>query len=792
MNLRPPLLVLGYGALIVYASLYPLSGWHVAGVDPYGFLNGRWTTGAPRADNLANVLAYIPLGLLVTLSLQGRGSLARRVILATLVGATLSFFMEFLQQFLPVRVPSQADLATNACGALLGALTACFLDADRLPGKLLVQWRMRWVKPGRQFELGLIVVAAWALSQWVPGVPALDLGKLREGLAPLWRTAHNLSDFDLLQWGRYTLYLTGLALLVRTLGNPGRPAVPAFFLFVACVFAYKIAVVGRLLSLEAVVGAFSAMALTLLWLALRLRTIATIAALFVLSGLICAHFLPGQDSPQHLSHWAPLRGPIDHPALGLGSVLEILWPPAALGYLAGIAAPPQLRRAVAWGGGAALAVLLVAMDWQRHSIALTTVFLMAGTWTLFGSLWLEPSARPMARPNVLGKRTLTTGFLTWGAKAVAAVLFVPIPSDAQSATIRVGPQRGLSVPSAAAKVAGDGDLIEIEAGVYAGDSAVWTQSRLTIRGVGGLAQLRADGAHAEGKAIWVIKGANTIIEHVEFSGAKVPDHNGAGIRLEGAGLTVRYCRFHHNETGILTGANPASDIVIEHSEFSHSMRPGGHSHNLYIGTVNSFTLRSSSVHHATFGHNVKSRALKNLILYNRIMDERDGRSSYAIEFPDGGLAFVIGNLIQQGPLNDNRTIVAYGAEGLKTRLNELYFVNNTVVNDDPRGGRFLFVKPGTPRARIVNNIFAGRGEIVVGPGELENNTRMAMSDFVGAENFDYRLKHGAAAIGRAVNPGVAHGMPLWPVAQYVHTLRSRVRSGSLPRDLGALQFDGTH
>jgi len=405
VNLRPTLLALGYAAIIVYASLYPLSGWQVAGVDPYGFLNGRWTTGAPRADNLVNVLAYIPLGLLIALALQDRGSFTRRVILTTLIGAVLSFFMEFLQQYLPARVPSHADLATNACGALLGALTASFLDEEQLPGKVLAQWRMQWVKPGRHFELGLIVVAAWALSQWVPGVPVLDLGKLRDSLAPLWRSAHNLSDFDLLQWGRYTFYLSGLALLVKTWGNPGRPAVPAFFLFVGCVFAYKIAVVGRQLSLEAVVGALSAMALTFLWLALRVRTIATIAGLFLLSGLICAHFLPGQGSPQYLSHWTPLRGPIDHPALGLGSVLEILWPPAALGYLARIAAPPELRRAVAWGGGAALAVLLVAMDWQARSIPFRTVFLMAGTWTLFGSVWLERSAQPVARPKVLGRRT---------------------------------------------------------------------------------------------------------------------------------------------------------------------------------------------------------------------------------------------------------------------------------------------------------------------------------------------------------------------------------------------------
>ena len=89
--------------------------------------------------------------------------------------------------------------------------------------------------------------------------------------------------------------------------------------------------------------------------------------------------------------------------------------------------------------------------------------------------------------------------------------------------LRVGaPGRELKRPSEAARVARDGDVVEIDAGVYAGDAAVWPQHRLTIRGVGGRAHLRANGAHAEGKAIWVIKGHDTTVERVEFSGAGCP------------------------------------------------------------------------------------------------------------------------------------------------------------------------------------------------------------------------------------------------------------------------------
>jgi len=359
---------------------------------------------------------------------------------------------------------------------------------------------------------------------------------------------------------------------------------------------------------------------------------------------------------------------------------------------------------------------------------------------------------------------------------------------AQPTVLRVGAERELKRPSAAAQIARDGDVIEIDAGIYDGDAAVWRQHRLTIRGLGGRAHLRANGAHAEGKAIWVIKGNDTTIERVEFSGAKVPDHNGAGIRLEGAGLTVRDCYFHDNENGILTGANQASDIVVEHSEFARNGFGDGYSHNLYIGHVRSFTLRFSYVHHALVGHNVKSRALRNHITYNRIMDENDGRSSYAVEFPNGGLALVIGNVIQHGPATENSTIVSYGAEGLKYPLNELYFVNNTVVNDRPAGGRFLFVKVGADAARIVNNVFSGEGDVLSGLGEQRNNVVAAKTDFVDPAGFDYRLKAGAAAIGRGIDPGSAHGFELRPSAEYAHKAGKRPRSYSGKLDLGAFEY----
>ena len=257
-------------------------------------------------------------------------------------------------------------------------------------------------------------------------------------------------------------------------------------------------------------------------------------------------------------------------------------------------------------------------------------------------------------------------------------------------------------------------------------------------------------------------------------------HPRGGRRPDGEPLLLSPQPGRHHERG-----EPASDIVVEHSEFAYQQIVGRFSHNLYIGTARSFTLRFSYFHHAGGGRDAKSRAHRNEILYNRIVDELEGRSSYAIESPDGGLSYVIGNVLQQGPLTENDAIVAYGAEGLKNPINELYVVNNTLVNDLPNGGRFIFAREG--RVWAMNNVWAGPGEELYGgaTAELRNNLQVKPSDFVAPAEFDYRLRPGSVAIGRGIDPGQARGFDLRPIAKYVHKVQGRSRARMEQLDLGA-------
>ena len=278
----------------------------------------------------------------------------------------------------------------------------------------------------------------------------------------------------------------------------------------------------------------------------------------------------------------------------------------------------------------------------------------------------------------------------------AAALFLGVffaSTLASAAVILVGPTRTYTLPSQAAAVSLDGDIIEIDAGIYLNDAAVWRRNNLTLRGVGGRAHMKMtqqiayipSNDQANGKGIWVTQGSNMTIENIEFSGAAVADQNGAGIRHEGNNLTIRNCYFHDNENGFL---GEGGALVIENSEFAYNGFGDGFTHNLYVGNTASLTFRGNYSHHAKIGHTLKSRAQENYILYNRITDET-GTASYEIDLPNGGRSVIMGNLIQQSAATDNSTIISYGAEGLSNTLKDLYVVNNTVVNSRSAGSTFV-------------------------------------------------------------------------------------------------------
>ncbi len=383
-------------------------------------------------------------------------------------------------------------------------------------------------------------------------------------------------------------------------------------------------------------------------------------------------------------------------------------------------------------------------------------------------------------------RRLTATFLITFCSAALVTDSYATPATTTSITLKVGPTRTLKMPSDAAKVARTGDIIEIDAGLYPNDSTYWFQDNLTIRGVGGMAHIKTQKNIPNNKGIWVIRGDNLIIENIEFSGARVADTNGAGIRHEGGDLSLRNTYFHHNEFSILTGKNTQASLDIRDSRFWFQKRPKRFSHGIYIGTLKRFTLVGSHIKGTDRGHQLKSRALENHIRYNRIEDVPEGNSSRLIDLPNCGLSFIVGNDMHQGPATENVDAVGYGAEGcdhLDATQRELYVINNTLVNE-AWGGSLVRNHVGAA-ALVTNNVIYGAGNFLLGKGRDFNNSKLNLTRW---QRGSWLPLAGSDAVDTSLAPEPVHGVSLVPVRVFHPPIGTEKRSEKGPLDQGSREL----
>ncbi|RJX33510.1 MAG: hypothetical protein C4516_01595 [Oxalobacter sp.] len=196
--------LLAYLLAIVYASCYPFTGWRDISGSPYAFL----FSGFPRFwtwfDVGTNVLAYMPLGLLIVFSLYPIFRGKRAVFLAILLGGLLSALMETLQAYLPSRVPSLLDLTTNILGATIGAMIGLMFARTFLNQGLFHRLGQRWF---REEARGILaVLALWPLAQIYPQSFLFGHGQVVTVISK-WLTASFGEPVDLGESFRQALYL---------------------------------------------------------------------------------------------------------------------------------------------------------------------------------------------------------------------------------------------------------------------------------------------------------------------------------------------------------------------------------------------------------------------------------------------------------------------------------------------------------------------------------------------------------------------------------------------------------
>ena len=189
-----------------------------------------------------------------------------------------------------------------------------------------------------------------------------------------------------------------------------------------------------------------------------------------------------------------------------------------------------------------------------------------------------------------------------------------------------------------------------------------------------------DGVTCEGKAALVLRGRGAEVSGLVFENMRVPDFNGAGIRLEQGNLTVAQSWFRDSQQGILTHDDQGAQLVIDHSTFTRLGTcdgPGGCAHSIYTGEYGHVRITNSRFEQGRGGHYVKSRAIRVDVASSSFDDAAGRQTNYMIDLPGGASGQISNNWFVQGQDKENyAAFIAVAAEGRRHDSSALPVVGN--------------------------------------------------------------------------------------------------------------------
>lgn len=316
---RTSLLV--YVVLLVYGSLSPWAGWRSLGVSPLAFLHAPWPAYVTGFDLTLNVLAYVPLGLLLVLAGHPRLRGLPAVLAACALAAALSVVIESLQNYLPARIASNLDVLTNIAGAVLGSVAGAALAPALIDGRRLQQARRRWFRPASATLLLLALL--WPLAQIHPGPMLFGNGDFGYGFTSALFALFDrpLPVFDAGQFAAAEALVTACGMLAAGAAlsaamKPRAPRLRMLLLLLGAALATKAITYGHEFGPERVLawltpGAVAGLAIG--WLAVTAaaatasaRTGSALAAAALLLLVMAVNVVP--PNPYH-AHWLAARQP---------------------------------------------------------------------------------------------------------------------------------------------------------------------------------------------------------------------------------------------------------------------------------------------------------------------------------------------------------------------------------------------------------------------------------------------------------------------------------------------------
>jgi VanZ family protein len=328
-----------YVLLVVYATLYPFTGWRSVGLSPLAYLTGPWPRYITAFDIAVNLAGYVPLGLLAIVALHPRVRGVPAFLLAVAAAAALSLVLEAAQSYLPARFPTNLDVLCNVGGAALGAALGQHFT-PLIAGGPLAQRRAAAFTTGTGTDLGLVLIALWFFIQLNPAVLLFGAGDLRDLLAPWEGRARRPEFFVSIEAFTTAANLIAVSLLLSMLVAPGWPVRAMVLGTVLAALVVKAAAVAILMRAENVftwltpgaqigLGVGIAGALVAVSLPRTARLIA--AAVLLMAATVLVNLSPPNPYlAASLKVWQ--QGHFLN-FNGLTRLVSALWPFIALGYL---------------------------------------------------------------------------------------------------------------------------------------------------------------------------------------------------------------------------------------------------------------------------------------------------------------------------------------------------------------------------------------------------------------------------------------------------------------------------
>ncbi|MBL8649792.1 MAG: right-handed parallel beta-helix repeat-containing protein [Sphingopyxis sp.] len=260
----------------------------------------------------------------------------------------------------------------------------------------------------------------------------------------------------------------------------------------------------------------------------------------------------------------------------------------------------------------------------------------------------------------------------------AVVASAPAPAQTGGAPYSID-GRGFSRLQDAVDAIGDGQGTITIASGYHRDCAVQTAGRIAFVAAEP-GQAIFDGVTCEGKAALVLRGAGAKVDGIVFQNMRVPDGNGAGIRLEKSDLDIVNAMFRNSEEGLLSADDPEATLTIDRSTFSRLGRCDrglSCAHSVYTGIYGRVIVTRTRFEKGSGGHYFKSRGIAIDIRDNSFDDTQGTGTNYMIDLPSGSVGQIAGNMFVQGRDKENYSaLIAVAAEERKNPSRGLVIQGN--------------------------------------------------------------------------------------------------------------------